>query len=244
MESDELLIALFDVLGFSDRIGRSSLDKIHAQYRDLIAVAARQGSHVFLDARPAGDGTSVPYLGYMQLEQDFFSDTILLWSPYHPEQVIPFLNVCSLFMCETLETGLPLRGAISLGKAVMDKAERTYIGPPLVEAARVEKAQEWIGVSFGPSFRSRPDVPFRADLVRMYKKHGKPGTEALLPGLVLDWPRTWRRLHRASAIPLVEKLSYDRSSEERHEYYRQTIDFIRVSDENPDWWNDYLRSGA
>ncbi|MCI0424079.1 MAG: hypothetical protein L0312_33530 [Acidobacteria bacterium] len=74
----ELVIALFDVLGFEDRIGRYSLDQVHAQYKALLAIATSKESHVFLDARPAGDGTMVPFFGYASIEHDYFSDTILL----------------------------------------------------------------------------------------------------------------------------------------------------------------------
>lgn len=35
----ELVVALFDVLGFEDRIGRLSLDEVHDQYKDLLAIA-------------------------------------------------------------------------------------------------------------------------------------------------------------------------------------------------------------
>ncbi|MBN2209594.1 MAG: hypothetical protein JW759_09910 [Candidatus Coatesbacteria bacterium] len=77
MES-ELLVALFDVLGFEDRIGRLSLDAIHSQYKELLSISASKGSHAFLDARPTGDGTMVPYFGFIEIEQDYFSDTILL----------------------------------------------------------------------------------------------------------------------------------------------------------------------
>jgi len=233
---NELLVALFDVLGFGDRIGRFSLDEVHAQYKDLLSIATSKGSHAFFDARPAGDGTMVPFFGFINMEQDYFSDTILLWSPFSPAILRPFLHVCSSFMCETLHAELPVRGAIALGAGIMDKSTRTYIGPPLVEAARVEKAQQWIGLSFGPSFASRRDVRFSADLVRPYKKHRKPESGDLLPGLVVDWPRAWRKEYRCSAIPILERLS---RSGRIPEYYRCTIEFVRYSDTSPEWWKTY-----
>lgn len=165
---NELVVALFNVLGFEDRISRSSLEEVHGQYKDLLSIATSKGSHAFLDARPAGEGSSVPFLGYVGIERDYFSDTILLWSPFSPATLKPFLHVCCSFMCETLRAELPVRGAIALGAAIMDKAARTYLGQPLVEAARAEKAQQRIGLSFGPSFDGRRDVPFSADLVRPY----------------------------------------------------------------------------
>jgi hypothetical protein len=149
----------------------------------------------------------VPFLGYVDIEQDYFSDTILLWSPFSAATLKPFLLVCCSFMCETLRAELPVRGAIALGTAIMDKASRTYLGQPLVEAARAEKAQQWIGLSFGPSFDSRSDVPFSADLVRPYLKHRKPDYSDRLLGLVVDWPRTWRKEYKGSAVSILERLA-------------------------------------
>ena len=233
---NELLVALFDVLGFKDRIGRLSLDEVHGQYRELLAIATNKGSHAFFDARPVGDGTMVPYFGSIEIMQDYFSDTILLWTPFEPATFKPFLHVCSSFMCETLSAMLPIRGALALGEGVMDKSTRTYIGPELVEAANAEKAQQWIGMSFCPSFRSRKDVAFSAELVRPYERHRKPGFAHILPALVVDWPRTWRKEHRNSAVPILERLS---RSGNVPEYYKCTIEFVRHSDSNPEWWKTY-----
>lgn len=236
----ELVVALFDVLGFEDRIRRSSLEEVHGQYKDLLALATTKASHAFLDARPAGDGTMVPYLGYIEIEQDYFSDTILLWTPLSQATLRPFLHVCSSFMCETLRAELPLRGALAVGRAVMDKAERTYLGQPLVEAARAEKAQQWVGLAFGPSFDSRRDVRFSADLVRPYTRHRKPGYSEAVLGLVVDWPRAWREEHQESAVSILERLARRGKASE---YYRCAIEFVRHSDENPAWWQDYPTAG-
>lgn len=234
--AQELVVALFDVLGFEDRLRRFSLEEIHGQYKELISIASTKGSHAFLDARPVGDGTSVPFLGFVEIEQDYFSDTILLWTRFSPATFSPFLHVCCSFMCEALRAELPLRGAISLGSAIMDKSARTYIGPPLVEAARAEKAQHWIGLTFGRSFTTRKDVPFRADLARPYNKHLKPGFTDVAAELVVDWPRTWRKEDKTSAVPILERLSLRGKVPE---YYRCTIEFVRHSDASPEWWKSY-----
>lgn len=104
-------------------------------------------------------------------------------------------------MNETLRAELPLRVALAVGRCVMDKAEWTYLGQPLVEAARSEKAQKWVGLAFGPSFESRQDVRFSADLFRPYTGHQKPGYSDAVLGLVVDWPRAWCEEHQESAHP-------------------------------------------
>ena len=240
-DSRELVVALFDVLGFEDRIRRYSLEEVHGQYKELLAIATTKGSHAFFDARPAGDGMMVPFFGFIEIEQDYFSDTILLWTRFNPPTFAPFLHICCSLMCEALRAELPLRGGLALGTAIMDKSARTYLGEPLVEAARVEKAQQWIGLSFGRSFTSRRGVPFNAELVRPYSKHRKPGSSDLVAELVVDWPRAWRKEYKTSAVPVLERLSL---RGDVPEYYRCTIEFVRHSDENPEWYRAYQKEGS
>ena len=38
-------------------------------------------------------------------------------------------------------------------RSTLDSGSGVFLGEPLVEVARSERIQEWIGVSFGPSFR-------------------------------------------------------------------------------------------
>src|SRR5215213_6580631 len=125
--AQELVVALFDVLGFEDRIRRFSLEEVHGQYKELLAIATTKGSHAFFDARPAGDGMLVPFVGFIEIEQDYFSDTIFLWTRFSPATFAPFLHVCCSFMCEALRAELPMRGALALGTAIMDKSARTYL---------------------------------------------------------------------------------------------------------------------
>jgi hypothetical protein len=237
----EFVVALFNVLGFGDLIKRFPLEEIHEKYRRLLAIVSSKSSHAFLDARPAGDGTSVPFLGYVEIEHDYFSDTILLWTHSNPATLTYFLHTCARFMCEALQAELPLRGAVTLGTAIMDKSERTYLGPPIDEAARAEKAQQWIGLSFGRSFKSRRDLPFRADLVRPYERHRKPGASDVVAELVVDWPRIWREKHNTSAVPILERLALCGKAPE---YYRCTIEFVRYSDASPEWWKTYSPSAT
>lgn len=67
---------------------------------------------------------------------------------------LSFLQVCMEFFCEAIKVGIPLRGCISTGMAIMDKHQSIYFGPPLVETARGEPAQNAVGVAFGRSFNN------------------------------------------------------------------------------------------
>jgi len=235
---DEFVIALLDVLGFEKRVARTSLEEVHRQYRDLLEVLVAEGrGGAFFDALPAGGSSMVPFFGYLDLNYDYFSDTILLWTSFAVPTLMPFVHSCSSLLCSMLLLELPVRGAVALGPAVMDKSTRTYLGQPIVEAARVEKAQHWVGLALGPSFSDRKDVSMRADLIRPYRHHLKPDfVETSIPSLVPDWPRVWRTDHEGSRIPLLDRLG---GQGDAREYYRRAIEFARESEEDSEWWIRY-----
>lgn len=80
-----------------------------------------------------------------QFSVDFFSNHHIY---------ISFLQLCMDFFCQSIIEGIPLRGCISTGIAMMDQYKSIYFGNPLVEAARGEPAQNTLGVAFGKSFNN------------------------------------------------------------------------------------------
>ena len=66
-----------------------------------------------------------------QFSVDFFSNHHIY---------ISFLQLCMDFFCQSIIEGIPLRGCISTGIAMMDQYKSIYFGNPLVEAARGEPA--------------------------------------------------------------------------------------------------------
>lgn len=128
---------------------------------------------------------------------------------------------------------VPVRGAIALGEAVMHRSIGTYIGQPIVDAARLEQVQQWIGVSFArsatwPQFLAALD----AQLIIEYAVPVKEGKTSLLSPVVLDWPRRWRELYGSSPS---EKL-FAMNEATPHEYYGKTISFIEHSKANENWF--------
>lgn len=57
---------------------------------------------------------------------------------YHPIPCDNFLDVCNDLMCRGLEVGLPLRGAVAVGNAVLD-LERIFFWANLLLMRRVSK---------------------------------------------------------------------------------------------------------
>lgn len=60
-----------------------------------------------------------------------------------------FLEKCCIIFCEALKRGIPLRGVVSCGMAIMDEESHIFLGRPLSEAAKAEAHQNWLGVRIG-----------------------------------------------------------------------------------------------
>lgn len=233
------LICLFDVLGFSDRLEQDGIGAVKALYDRLIEVALKPHAANKLWTpflQPLGDRSFCPGIFWLPLRYAYFSDTILLWVPCHPECLGPFLDRCLNVFCEALKLGIPLRGAISAGDLILHKKANYYLGLPLVEAVKLEKAQNWLGVVLGVSVRSeRLQLPFSPLQVILRDAPVKAGNRDLLSGLALDWPRRWRELYSGQSAQL--KIEAIRAPE-FGQYYDNAIEFVRYSDANPNWFMD------
>ena len=258
-EPANYLVAVIDVLGFSKRLETIGLRQMYRLYSDLISVAFMPNVDDPPWKRlltPIGDGLFVPALAHLPLNYAYFSDTLLMWVPLEPNRVVLFLERLAAVFCEALRLQIPLRGALSIGEAIMHKASNTYLGMPVIEAVRLEKAQLWIGLACGASFRKPPkpiplpvtsfvawNVPMKADshaslwsLLRFWRRRSsavKPASAAdMLSGLVVDWPRKWRELHGGSASEALLKLR----TPEFSPYYDNALHFVAYSDANPEWF--------
>lgn len=238
VSSQEIVLALFDVLGFSERVRQNGLEVIYKHYEELIKlVQSKAGGRVIVSAVPAGNGGLVPATGYFLVEHTYFSDTVMLWGQYNLATSLPFYDLCIDFFCATLERNLPMRGCIAFGDAIMERERGIFLGEPIIEAASGESAQSWIGVSFGPSLNSAR-FSWLGDLrmVIPFKEHIKTGKEDFVEQLSLDWPRRWRDKYGTDPVKQINKLNTD---SRYSSYYDTASRFIKFSKENPEWWKTF-----
>jgi hypothetical protein len=231
------VVAIVDVLGFKGRLNRDGLPALVKSYEALRQVVSRQRRSTMLNcAVPTGGQGRAAAFGLFDVGQDYFSDTILFWCSYSSFHFFPFCGVLLDFFCDVLELGIPLRGGIAVGETHIDEATRSYIGDPINEAAAVEQAQNWIGISFGPSFAIHPyNNLFEAEQVLVYRRHRKTDRADLIPGAVLDWPRRWRETRQKPAIAILQQMNTDQKFTS---YYEITESFVRFSEDNKDWYKN------
>jgi hypothetical protein len=233
----DYLVCFLDVLGFEALLKQIGLDELGLRYEALLNIALARHS----ESRPWSLGLALvgghvrPGLMWLPIQTAYFSDGLLLWVHYHPGHVFEFLDRCSRIFCEALTLGMPIRGAIAVGRATLDKARGIYLGLPLIEAVRLEGRLDWIGVALGASWKSEQlRIPVPPDKVFLYNPPLKEGAADLFAGLVLDWPRVWRESRQDSAVEYLRRLSSNLPENLAARYAAATA-FWEHSLANQDW---------
>ena len=145
------------------------------------------------------------------------------------------------FFCQSIIAGIPLRGCVSSGFALMDSNKSIYFGTPLVEAARGEPARKAIGISFGKSFNSHHPVyndyfiPFW-DFI----KTDDPKSKFISP-MVLDWSRYWRISPDFKDFSFADCIKKKNTNPDLSEYYDNAISLFDFSNGHENWYEEINR---
>lgn len=226
-ETRRYIVAVFDVLGFSALLQEKGLSEMTALYSRLIAEAVTKEAMSTYTIVRLSETQNGSVLGVLPVRHAHFSDTIFLWVPLVQHFIAPFMARCADMVCEALKLGLPLRGALAVGPAVMHSRTGTFVGAPVVEAARLEQSQHWLGVSLGASMLAA-DVSreFDPNLVLPYAVPFKKGRVRVFADLALDWPSRFRTRYGADPIDAVRAVD---KSALHHIYYNNAVKFAEYS---------------
>jgi len=227
------VVAVLDVLGFKERLENEGHENLRKTYDVLKKTLDKREACMMLNCAVPVEGGRAAAFGMLDIGHELTSDSIFLWCSYSNFTFPPFCGVLIDLFCEVLELSIPLRGGVAVGTADMEKTTRTYLGKALNEAASVEVSQNWIGVSFGPSFAQPPYNWFEPDQVLVYLEHRKTNKADLIPGAVLDWPRKWRETRTIPASQIITKMN---TNPNFRKYYENTITFIEFSEKNKSWF--------
>jgi hypothetical protein len=229
------LVCLLDVLGFESQLRTLGLSGIQAKYTKLIGYVKEQKGGI--NVVPTLDGHVA--VGWLVIGNAYFSDSLLFWTRYSEMSLPSFTHCISEAICFGLEMELPLRGAIAVGEAILDAENGIFLGDPLIEVARTEHVQQWIGASFGPSF-TKPGFNdgFHLHTIMPYKSHYKDRASEYATGITVDWPRRWREGRKTDPRPLLKRINRDAVFSS---YYSRTENFIAFSEENHDWFRKHGR---
>lgn len=234
MEAQNYFVALFDVLGFSALVAEKGSQTLLARYQELIDKAVLNTNYtgvgrVWIGKNQYGLGSF-----YAPVSYAYFSDTIMLWTTNRFTYVAPFLAKCADLICEALKIGMPLRGSISYGSAVMNKTTNTFIGRSIVEANAIEKGQRWVGATLGIGFmlNSVREALSETLVVPLYCQHFKPEMPLTFPYLTLDWVNRWKARKNPDLVSVLNTLK-EKAPDKNKVYYDNTLDFISYVDFDP-----------
>lgn len=237
-------IALFDILGFSklvETIGIKGVKKKYDRLMKIVTASAGQKSTVKVKLKK---NLYFPAFSFVPIKHAYFSDTIILWAPTNPEHFSAFLSRCTDLMCESIKIGLPLRGAVSCGQAIMYPESNKFIGNAIIEAARMESRQAWIGVTLCssiflnnlfPEIDEELIVPLYVNHLKLIplKDHFKQRHEVLpmheTPYLTLDWIGRWCQKNDINDLDNKLLELKKAAPSENSIYYENTFDYYFYS---------------
>jgi hypothetical protein len=231
-EISRFAFAMFDVLGFSQWVTSVGLQTILDSYHSLIERAVikpiEKGGMSAIQTPEGAFLTIIVSPSYA-----YFSDTILLWCPLAPPLVGDFVERCGNLICEALAMNIHLRGAITLGDAVLDSKSNFFLGEPIVEAARLEKSQNWVGLTLGHSAIWPPFiVQLHGTAIIEHPPPTKDSLKEYASPIVVDWPRRWRDKYGECPSSKLRELNKDPKFAC---YWENTIKFAEYSLLKHDW---------
>lgn len=148
------------------------------------------------------------------------------WS-YWPIPNDRFIETCNELLCHALSVGLPLRGGLASGSAVIDVKHSIFLGQPLIDAVLLEGAQRVIGASL---CKSIADACSPEAYVFAHSAHLRDGLSTeqsdLFSGLVLDWPAHWTRTRQDDLKSLVNQFAKNSGNVD---IFKNTVDLIEAS---------------
>lgn len=153
---------------------------------------------------------------------------------------LSFLQTCMEFFCQAIIAGVPLRGCISSGLAIMDLYKSIYLGQPLVEAARGETAQNAIGLAFGKSFNNSHPVYNKYFIPYLNHIKEDPKSKYLSP-MMVDWARYWRESPEFKEFDLEACINKMNSDSNFSSYNDNAVKFYKFSELHKEWFNEINR---
>lgn len=241
-----IVLAFFDILGTSQKIKSGHYDKIYDFYSYMADLCSAEEIPISFSKLPGHINDGADIVLSIPMKHAFFSDTFIIWIEYEQcfgMSLRGFFEKCMNIFIEAIKRGIPLRGAISRGDAIMDEGKKLYLGEPIVEAARAEAIQNWLGIGLTKSCQelsvseARMLLPYTEHIKESHINNIKEEKDILFTNCVLDWPKYWRETQKDDVNPLIERMNNDCVFSS---YYDNAIKFVNYSKENSEFWEDKL----
>lgn len=151
--TDDRFVAFLDIMGFKERVLRSSHEAILHELESL------SDQINFLElSNNITYGEELKRAGETMIFK--FSDSIIIFTKAsEPNDFLKFLADTQIILNKAIELGIPIKGAFSYGKMTVDTIKSIYFGQPLIDAFLLHEELELYGVVADHSFESMLDDP-------------------------------------------------------------------------------------
>ena len=213
-------VCFFDIMGFKDMVMRDSHINIYNMLDE------------FSKARKSLESPNIPdTYGNDSLKTVSFSDTIVVFTKDDSKECLELLTFAASWLFgKAIQTGIPMKGAISHGDMSVNIAGQIFFGQPLIDAYLLEEELAFYGIVIHNSAEEILNqnieelvgkekyidclVPFKTGKINHY---------------ILDWISTIGDNNRANqkkdALELMKKQREHTSGSPRR-YIDNTIDVI------------------
>lgn len=161
----------------------------------------------------------------------------------HHDIYLTFLQTCMEFFCQSIVSGIPLRGCVATGPAMMNKEKSIFFGTSLVEAARGEGARDSMGICFGKSFNNYHPI-YNDFFIPYYDNIKTTSKSAFISPMMLDWAKYWRNSDEFSKYDFFDCINKMNTNTDFSKYYDNTINFFNFSEDHKNWYNELNRDGV
>lgn len=160
----------------------------------------------------------------------------------HHDIYLTFLQTCMEFFCQSIVSGIPLRGCIATGPAMMNKEKSIFFGTSLVEAAHGEGARDSMGICFGKSFNNYHPI-YNDFFIPYYDNIKTDSKSTFISPMMLDWAKYWRNSDTFNQYDFLDCINKMNTNTEFAKYYDNAINFFKFSESHKNWYNELNRNG-
>ncbi len=138
-----------------------------------------------------------------------------------------FRSLTYLFQ-RALKNGIPLRGAVAYGNVIINKGEGIFLGKPIVDAHKLEEAQDWLGIAIHPSCYEKFES-LNSEILKFWFSEHSPKvksdyTEKIK--YVLNWAQNENIEIDPQIIVNLKQMRNDSKDEEVINKYDNTINYV------------------
>jgi len=200
-------IGCFDFLGFTELVRVNPLETIVEEFQATIQSSIEHATRPIVTVS-GEEPKKITLARYIR-----FSDTIIFYTQDMSEDAFfSITETANLFITHSLANGFPVRGALTRGELHVDdrKGAESIVGQALIDAYRLEQAQDWCGAIISDEMWNETAYPkatewlVMGNRVSFYKAPMKQGP--VKDYACIEWPGYFINAYQGGREPDVQNL--------------------------------------